>query len=44
MGGTEAASPRYVFTLLNNLTRIVFNEHDDPLYDYIEEEGLKIEP
>ena len=44
MGGKEAASPRYIFTHLNPLTRMVFNEHDDALLNYLEDEGMKIEP
>jgi DNA topoisomerase-2 len=44
MGGKEAASPRYIFTNLSPLTRMIYNEHDEPLLIYIEEEGLTIEP
>ena len=44
MGGKEAASPRYIFTNLSELARVVFNEYDDPLLNYIEEEGQRIEP
>lgn len=44
MGGKEAASSRYIFTNLNSLTRVVFNEKDDQILDYIEEEGMSIEP
>jgi DNA topoisomerase-2 len=44
MGGKEAASPRYIFTNLSPLTRVVFNEHDDALLTLQEDEGMKIEP
>jgi len=44
LGGKEAASPRYVFTNLSPLTRVIINEQDDQLLSYIEEEGLSIEP
>ena len=44
MGGKEAASPRYIFTNLDPMTRIVFNKNDDPLLNYQLEEGQKIEP
>ena len=44
MGGKEAASPRYVFTNLSPLTRVIINEQDDQLLSYLEEEGLSIEP
>ena len=40
MGGKEAASPRYVFTNLSPLTRVIINEQDDQLLAHIEEEGL----
>lgn len=44
MGGKEAASPRYIFTNLSPLTRMIFHEEDDNLLDYIQEEGMSIEP
>lgn len=34
-GGKDAASPRYIFTNLSPLTRLLFNPKDDPLFDYI---------
>lgn len=43
-GGKEAASPRYIFTNINEQTRLLFPEEDLPLMSYIEEEGMKIEP
>mmetsp|Transcript_18977 Transcript_18977/g.13769 ORF Transcript_18977/g.13769 Transcript_18977/m.13769 type:complete len:228 (+) Transcript_18977:655-1338(+) len=43
-GGKEAASPRYIFTMLNNVTRYLFHEDDDPVLNYLEEEGQHIEP
>lgn len=44
LGGKDAASPRYIFTRLAKITRHVFNEKDDPLLTYLNEEGQKIEP
>jgi len=38
-GGKEAASPRYIFTMLNNVTRYLFHEFDDQVLTYLEEEG-----
>lgn len=35
-GGRDSASPRYVFTQLNPLTRLLFPEVDDHIVDYIE--------
>ena len=43
-GGKDSASPRYIFTNLNKVTRHLFNTNDLPLMDYIVEEGQKIEP
>ena len=39
-----AASPRYIFTYLNKLTRLMFSENDDNILTYQVEEGQKIEP
>lgn len=44
MGGKEAASPRYIFTNLSPLTRLIYKEDDDHLLNYIQEEGMSIEP
>lgn len=43
-GGKDAASPRYVFTNLSPITRILFHQDDDPLLSYQNEDGQKIEP
>ena len=43
-GGKEAASPRYIFTSLNPVTRALFHESDDAVLNYLEEEGQSIEP
>jgi len=43
-GSKGAASPRYIYTCLNNLTRSIFREEDDNLLTFIVEEGQKIEP
>jgi DNA gyrase/topoisomerase IV subunit B len=43
-GGSDAASPRYIFTALRPEVKILFNETDNQLLNYIEEEGTKIEP
>ena len=43
-GGKDSASPRYIFTNINKVTRHLFNSNDLPLMDYIVEEGQKIEP
>lgn len=43
-GGTDAASPRYIFTQLADITRILFPEVDDSLLCYMEDDGQIIEP
>ena len=43
-GGKDAASPRYIFTNLSSFTRSLFNQKDDPLFDYINDDGQRVEP
>lgn len=44
VGGTDAASPRYIFTHLAPVTRLLFPEDDDVLLTYLEDDGQSIEP
>jgi DNA topoisomerase II len=44
MGGKDSASPRYVFTKLENIARKIFHPDDDPLLTYLNDDGLSIEP
>lgn len=43
-GGSDAASPRYIFTQLTPIARKMFRAADDPLLQYLDEDGKKIEP
>ena len=43
-GGKDSASPRYIFTRLMPITKILFNEHDNVLLDYLDDDGVSIEP
>ena len=43
-GGKDAASARYIYTKLSSLARHLFNEADDQLLNYLNEDGQKIEP
>lgn len=43
-GGEDSASPRYIQTMLEPLTFLLFNKKDFPLYEYLQEDGKKIEP
>jgi len=44
MGGKDAASPRYIFTKLEQITRTIFHPDDDALLNYLNDDGLSIEP
>ena len=44
MGGKDSASPRYIFTRLQPYTRKIFSQLDDPILDYLEDDGQSIEP
>ena len=44
MGGKDAASPRYIYTRLSCITRTIFHADDDPLLEYLVEDGVPIEP
>eukprot|EP00604_Paraphysomonas_vestita_P002078 CAMPEP_0174819746 /NCGR_PEP_ID=MMETSP1107-20130205/3173_1 /TAXON_ID=36770 /ORGANISM="Paraphysomonas vestita, Strain GFlagA" /LENGTH=901 /DNA_ID=CAMNT_0016033833 /DNA_START=245 /DNA_END=2951 /DNA_ORIENTATION=- len=44
MGGKDAASPRYVFTKLETITRCIFHPDDDYLLNYLDDDGQSIEP
>jgi DNA topoisomerase-2 len=39
LGGKDAASPRYIFTKLPALTRLIFHPDDDGLLQYLEDDG-----
>ena len=44
MGGKDVAAARYINTNLSKLTRHLFNANDDPLMEYLNDEGQDIEP
>ena len=43
-GGDDSASERYIFTMLNTLTRYLFPEADDAVLTYINDDGTIVEP
>jgi DNA topoisomerase-2 len=43
-GGDDSASERYIFTLLNSLTRYIFPEADDAVLSYLNDDGTIVEP
>jgi DNA topoisomerase-2 len=42
--GKDAASPRYIFTRLSDITPLLFNSDDTPLLDFLDDDGTPIEP
>lgn len=44
MGGKDAASPRYIFTKLNQVADKLFDNRDAPLLKYNDDDGTVIEP
>jgi len=43
-GGKDSASERYIFTQLNKLTRAIFPEADDHVLEYLNDDGILVEP
>lgn len=44
LGGKDAASPRYIFTQLNQLVPYIFRKEDEKIYKYVEDDGYSVEP
>ena len=44
MGGKDAASPRYICTMMSPLTRLVFPVKDDFVLTFLDEDNQRIEP
>lgn len=43
-GGKDSGSPRYIFTKLTESVKVLFNSDDSQLLDYLDDDGLLIEP
>jgi hypothetical protein len=43
-GGADAASPRYIHTVLSSLARKAFREEDSAILKYLDDDGVSIEP
>ena len=43
-GGKDSASARYIYTRLAPITRAIFPQADDHVLDYLNEDGLAVEP
>jgi DNA topoisomerase II len=44
MGGSDAASCRYIHTELNRLTDCIYPKEDFPILKYVEDDGQQVEP
>ena len=44
LGGKDHSSARYIFTNLDDITRLLFDKNDDPLFENQNEDGFIIEP
>jgi DNA topoisomerase-2 len=42
--GKDSASPRYIYTKLNDLTNLIFNKKDIGLLKFLDDDGMSIEP
>lgn len=44
LNGSDASSPRYIFTHLSKYSQELFNPQDFPLLEYLDDDGQSIEP
>jgi DNA topoisomerase-2 len=44
MGGKDASQTRYIFTKLTKSARTLFDPRDDPVLNYLDDDGKQIEP
>ena len=43
-GGKDSASERYIYTRLSPETRQIFSIEDDPILEYLDDDGTSVEP
>jgi DNA topoisomerase-2 len=43
-GGKDSASPRYIFTRLESIARLLFPAEDDACLNYLDDDGKSVEP
>jgi hypothetical protein len=43
-GGKDAAQPRYIHTLLTNIATTIYRKQDSCILNYLDDDGLSIEP
>ena len=44
LAGKDAGSPRYLHTLLSDISYKIFHTDDEPILDYIDDDGILVEP
>lgn len=44
LGGKDKASPRYIHTYFEELTKFIFRQEDEPILNYLNDDGVQIEP
>jgi len=44
LSGKDKASPRYIHTYLAKLTKYIYRPDDEPILDYLNDDGVMIEP
>jgi DNA topoisomerase-2 len=43
-GGKDHASERYIFTMLNPITKYIYKESDLPVLNYLDDDGTSVQP
>ena len=43
-GGKDSASERYIYTQLNDITKFIFPKADEPILNYLDDDGTSVEP
>lgn len=43
-GGRDAGAPRYIYTLLEKITQVMFNKQDNGVLTYLNDDGIDVEP
>lgn len=43
-GGQDHASERYIYTLLSKITKFIFNQYDNNILEYLNDDGTIVEP
>lgn len=44
LGGKDSASPRYIHTALEKIAYTIYRADDQPILEYLDDDGLKVEP